>query len=298
MSVETQKSAEALIIEEKLKLFELNLREEERRASTIRQYLRDARSFSVSLGNPKEMTKEQVIRYKERLGRTCRPSTANTKLAAVNHFLRVAGHPACTVRMFRVQQEAFRSPDRELTRAEYLRLLDAAKRKRRHRLHLVMQTIASTGIRVSELPFITVGAVRRRRAQVALKGKVRAVVLPRELCQALDAYIREKGIREGSVFVTRSGRCLDRSNILHEMKALCEEAQVSRNKVFPHNLRHLFAVTYYRANHDLCHLADILGHSSINTTRIYTRMSCEAQEEEIGRLGLVADGWEGQKNTA
>ena len=170
-----------------------------------------------------------------------------------------------------------------------------AGEKKGKRLYYVMQALCSTGIRVSELPFITVEAVKRKRARVHLKGKSRWVLLPTKLCAQLKAYAARRGIREGSIFVTGSGKPLDRSNILHEMKSVCREAKVERGKVFPHNLRHLFACTYYDREKDLTHLADLLGHSSVNTTRIYTRVSGEEQVKQIDGLGLVK---EGRKKTA
>ena len=216
-------------------------------------------------------------------------------LAAANSFLKSRGWYECTVKSVRVQREAFRCREKELSLKEYYRLLEAAGEKKGKRLYYVMQALCSTGIRVSELPFNTVEAVKRKRARVHLKGKSRWVLLPTKLCAQLKAYAARRGIREGSIFVTGSGKPLDRSNILHEMKSVCREAKVERGKVFPHNLRHLFACTYYDREKDLTHLADLLGHSSVNTTRIYTRVSGEEQVKQIDGLGLVK---EGRKKTA
>ena len=216
-------------------------------------------------------------------------------LAAANSFLKSRGWYECTVKSVRVQREAFRCREKELSLKEYYRLLEAAGEKKGKRLYYVMQALCSTGIRVSELPFITVEAVKRKRARVHLKGKSRWVLLPTKLCAQLKAYAARRGIREGSIFVTGSGKPLDRSNILHEMKAVSGKAKVERGKVFPHNLRHLFACTYYDREKDLTHLADLLGHSSVNTTRIYTRVSGEEQVKQIDGLGLVK---EGRKKTA
>ena len=168
-----------------------------------------------------------------------------------------------------------------------MRLLKVAKKRKRPRLFYLLQTIASTGIRVSELKFITIEALVLRRAQVSLKGKTRVVILPQRLCRELYDYARDNGIKTGSVFVTRTGKPLDRSNILHEMKSLSKEAKVEEEKLFLHNLRHLFALTYYMSEHNICHLADLLGHANINTTRIYTLASCEEQEQQINNLGLL-----------
>lgn len=263
------------------------LNEEEKSPATRAKYLRDVKQFLLFLGEGMELTKNAVAAYKQSLAERYAVTSANSKIAAVNYFLRVIGRGDCTVRAFRVQREAFRARERELSKAEYLRLLETAKKKGKTRLYFIMQTLCATGIRISELPFITVQALYTRRAQVSLKGKTRMVLIPTELCRALLRYVKKRNISSGSVFVTRSGRPVDRNNILHAMKALCREAKVAASKVFPHNLRHLFAVTYYQAEHDICHLADILGHSSINTTRIYTLISCEEQELRVDRLGLV-----------
>ena len=186
-----------------------------------------------------------------------------------------------------VQRRLCREESRELTAAEYRRLLTAAKAKKNERLLLVMESICSTGIRVSELRFFTVEAVAAGRAQVTNKGKTRWVYLPAKLCKLLLAYARERGVASGPVFVTRGGKPLDRSNICHAMKALCQDARVEEKKVFPHNLRHLFARTFYRLEKDIVHLADILGHSSVDTTRIYTLESSRTYRKRLERLNLL-----------
>ena len=267
--------------------FEMTLLKDEKSPATIQKYLRDVRAFLADLNEEGVVTKEAVIAYKQKLQDRYAVSSVNSMLASLNCFFKVMGWYDCVVKALKIQREAFRSGNRELTKEEYYRLLDAAKRKGNGRLCLVMQTICSTGIRVSELRFITVEALSTRRAVVSLKGKTRAVLIPTELCRALRCYVKERGISGGSIFVTRSGRPLDRSNILHDMKALCSEANIDRQKVFPHNLRHLFAVTYYQIEKDLTHLADLLGHSSVNTTRIYTLSSGEEQARQIDLLGLV-----------
>lgn len=262
------------------------LRAEKSRA-TIGKYLRDMRTFLAFAGEDREITKELVISYKQYLAEHYELTSANSMLAALNHFFTVFGWEDCKVKAFKLQRQMCRSRERELSREEYIRLLNAAKRKNQVWLSLIMLTICSTGIRVSELPFITVQSLCTRRARVSLKGKSRVVILPPELCRELSRYAREKGIKSGSVFVTRGGKPIDRSNILHAMKKLCQDARVERSKVFPHNLRHLFAVTYYKKERNISHLADILGHSNINTTRIYTLVSIEEQERQIVNLGLV-----------
>lgn len=271
---------------ESIQLLEQSMRSEEKSKTTIKKYCRDVKAFIRYAGEGAWLTKELVIAYKGYLGEHYEISSANSMLAALNYFLRLLGQGDCSVKSFKVQKEAFRTQERELTREEYQRLLDAAQRNGDERLFLLMQTICATGIRISELPFITVSSLHSRRARVSLKGKTRTVLLPLELCNKLKAYIKKHGITSGSVFVTRSGKPLDRSNILHSMKKLSEKAKVAVTKIFPHNLRHLFAVTFYRMERDICHLADLLGHSNINTTRIYTLISCEEQERQLRGLCL------------
>ena len=269
-----------------LERFGQELKEAEKSRATIDKYLRDAARFMGFVGEGKIVTKDIVIAYKEYLAENYAVTSANSMLAAVNSFLRVIRCEDCAVKFFKVQSTAFRAKERELTREEYIRLVEAAKKKGKKCLSLIMQTICATGIRISELRFITVEALHVRQATVSLKGKTRTVILPVELCIELKRYIREKKITSGSIFVTRTGKPIDRSNILHGMKALCEAAKVLKSKVSPHNLRHLFALTYYKVERDICHLADLLGHSNINTTRIYTMVSCEEQEQQIDCLGL------------
>ena len=272
---------------EMLLKFKKNMKTEEKSQATIEKYLRDTKQFLEELGEGSEITKDRVIAYKESLAERYAVTSANSKVAAVNCFLRTAGCEGCSVKSFKVQKNVFRTKERELTKEEYIRLVKTAKRHGKRQLGMLIQTICATGIRISELPYVTVEALYTRRAVVSLKGKTRIVLLPAELCRELTAYVRAENIRSGSIFVTRNGKPLDRSNIFHSMKKLCEDAEVDRDKVFPHNLRHLFAVTYYKAEKDVCHLADILGHSSINTTRLYTIISCEEQEQQINGLGLL-----------
>ncbi len=266
--------------------FQARLAEEEKSKATIQKYIHDVEVFFAFAQNGL-VDKEKVIAYKQYLTERYAPASVNSMLVALNRFLKEQGWYDCVVKLLKIQKASFRSRKKELSREEYLRLLFAAGKKKDQRLYYLMQTICSTGIRVSELRFITAEAVREGRAEVALKGKVRVVLLPAPLCRVLKSYMKERNIRKGSLFVTRSGRPLDRSNIWHEMKALCESAGVDKEKVFPHNLRHLFACTYYKKEKDLSHLADLLGHSSIDTTRIYTMVSGEEQSRRIAALGLV-----------
>lgn len=270
-----------------LRRFEALLEEEERSEATIEKYLRDVRKFCLYAGIGVEITKEMVIAYKKSLLDCYEVSSANSMLSALNRFFRFLGWTELAVKPFRLQYNSFRSNERELTREEYLRLTETARNRGQDWLYLIMVTLCSTGIRVSELRFLTVQSLSTRRFAVFNKGKSRQVLLPVELCRKLRAFARERGVTKGSVFVTRTGRPIDRSNIHHAMKKLCAEADVEPGKVFPHNLRHLFAVEHYQRHRDLGGLASILGHSNVNTTRIYTMVTIERKEEEIEALGLV-----------
>ena len=275
-----------VITEEAIQRFKTSLIQEEKSSVTVQKYLRDVAAFARYAGGA-GITKEIVIQYKQRLLEQYAPASVNSMLAAVNRFLKELGWYDCVVKRLKIQQQAFRSRERELTKAEYIRLLEAARKTGDERLCLLMQTVCSTGIRISELRFITVEAVRQGRATVTLKGKTRQVLLPKALIKELIPYINIRGIQTGSVFVTRNGKPLDRSNILHSMKMLCPAAKVNPRKVYPHNLRHLFACQYYKAEKDLSNLADLLGHTSVNTTRIYTSTSGMEHQRQIDRLGLV-----------
>ncbi len=264
--------------------FEAYLREGEKSPLTIRKYLRDVGAFRDWLGDG-ALDTPAVLAYKAHLLEARAPAGVNSALSALNGYFSWLGRPECRVRFVRQQRALFRRPERELTGAEYARLLKAARDK--PRLYLLLQTICSTGIRVSEHRFITVEAVRRGEARVRGKGKGRTVLLPRELCVRLDRYARERGLRSGSIFVTRSGRPLDRSNIWAEMKKLCRTARVQAEKVFPHNLRHLFARTFYTLQKDIVRLADLLGHTSVNTTRIYTQESGAVHRMQLERMPLL-----------
>ena len=263
-----------------------HLREQERSAATIQKYAHDLSALLEYLQG-EALTKALMIGWKEALSADHAPATVNSMLVAVNGFLRFMGWHALTVRLLKIQRPLFREEQRELSKAEYARLVDAAQRAGDERLALILQTICATGIRVSELRFISAEAVRSGRAEVCNKGKRRTVFLPDRLRRLLKTYLKKQKITAGAVFVTRTGRPLDRSNIWRAMKALCKSAEVEPSKVFPHNLRHLFARAYYALEKDLARLADILGHSSINTTRIYTMESGTVHARQIGRMGLV-----------
>lgn len=277
---------ERYLSKEGIAFYRCKLIEDERSAATVKKYMRDLACFAAFVGQ-EPVTKETAIRYKQHLAENYKPASVNSMLAAVNGFFKTMGWLDCLVKPLKIQRQTFRDRARELTREEYFHLLEEARARGRNRLYLLMQTICATGIRVSELPFITVEAVRQGSATVSLKGKTRKVLIPSALRRALRRYARGNGIRKGSIFVTRGGGPVDRSNILHDMKELCKGAGVDPRKVFPHNLRHLFACQYYKVVKDLSRLADILGHSNVNTTRIYTSVSGEEQARQLERLGLV-----------
>ena len=270
--------------------YENVLIEEEKSKATIEKYMRDIKKFFLYMKETAResiVTKERVVCYKKRLIEQYAPVSVNSMLASLNHFFKINGWYECVVKALKIQQKTFRSKERELTKAEYYKLLRTAQREGKHRLYCLLQTLCASGIRVSELKYITVEAVHKGRTIIFMKNKTRTILLSSSLCRLLKAYCKKKKITTGSIFVTRNGNPLDRSNILHEMKRLCELAGVEKSKVFPHNLRHLFAYTYYKAQKDIAHLADILGHSSINTTRIYTMGSVEEEIKQISALGLV-----------
>ena len=264
--------------------FKAYLIQEEKSELTVEKYVRDVRRFLSWLG-AEALSKQEVLRYKAALVEQYAVSSVNSMLSSLNCYFGYLGRHECQVKIIKQQRQIFLKEEKELDREEYSRLIQAARGK--PRLCLLMQTICSTGIRVSEHRFITVEAARAGYAQVRMKGKNRVVFLPRVLCSILLKYARERNIEHGSIFVSASGKPLDRCNIWAEMKKLCTTAGVNRGKVFPHNLRHLFARIYYSIEHDIVRLADLLGHSSINTTRIYTMESGCTHRQQIERMELV-----------
>lgn len=268
---------------EKFKLF---LIEEEKSSATLEKYIRDVKAFFVWLEG-REPDKMSVLRYKEYLTENYAPASVNSVLSSLNSFFEYNEWHGLKVKMLKIQKQIFAQRSKELTKAEYERLLDASKAIKNERLYYLMQTICASGIRVSELSAITVEAVKARQATIKSKGKMRVVILPKALCKMLTEYAKAQKITRGPVFVTRTGKPLDRSTIWKMMKALCENAGVDKEKVFPHNLRHLFARTYYSIQKDIVRLADILGHSNVNTTRIYTMETCDVHRRQIQRLGLL-----------
>ena len=271
---------------EKEREFEFHLRNEERSEATIEKYMRDVRAFT-SFVCGREVAKQIVLDYKKKLGDTYAVASANSMIAAMNCFLRFCGWHDLCVKQFKTQRQAYCSEEKELSRAEYIRLLEAANAKHNERLNLIIQTICGTGIRVSELRYITVEALHKGEATVNCKGKNRRVFIVPELRKKLLRYAKERGIREGIIFVTRGGNPVGRNSIWKDMKSLCETAQVSPTKVFPHNLRHLFARTFYGIEKDIAKLADILGHASINTTRIYIVTTGAEHKRKMENMRLI-----------
>lgn len=266
--------------------YQIYLQEKESSAATIQKYLCElTRAAEYFAG--KELNKLTLVGWKMMLAETYAAASVNAKIAAMNGFLAYKGWNELTVKPLKIQRPVFAEGERELTREEYERLVRAAGERGNERLSLILQTLGSTGIRISELRFITVDALRAGKAEIDNKGKRRTVFLPGKLCRLLEKYIRRQKRTAGAVFVTRSGKPVDRSNIWREMKKLCERAKVEQKKVFPHNLRHFFARTYYTATKDLSRLADILGHSNVNTTRIYTMESGFVHARQVERLNLV-----------
>lgn len=262
-----------------------NLTQDEKSTATVEKYLRDVRAFAVFLGG-EPVSKEAVIAYKKHLvERGYAVRSCNSMIASVNSFLSFIGHGDCRVKAFKLQQQAYCDAGKELTKGEYLRLLEAAAAN--PKLQLVMQTICATGIRVSELQHFTVEAVKCGEVNVNCKGKTRRILIPSKLRKTLLAYARGEKIRSGAIFTGRNGKSMNRSSIWAQMKQLCRMAGVEPGKVFPHNLRKLFARTFYGIEKDIAKLADILGHSSINTTRIYIVSTGSEHRRKIERLGLL-----------
>ncbi|QDW75294.1 tyrosine-type recombinase/integrase [Lachnospiraceae bacterium KGMB03038] len=275
-----------MLSKESIVEFAADLREKEKAASTIVKYRKAAERFGEYLAG-REITKERLLEYRSCLTETFQAQTVNGNLSAINAYLDFRGLSECKVKLLKVQRQAFLDETKELSEEEYKRLLREARKRKDQRLYLILMTLCSTGIRISELRYITVEAARTGRARIQLKGKNRIVLIPRELRVKLLRYAKEKEIESGHIFRTRSGNMVDRSNICHDMKKLCQMGQVDPRKVFPHNLRHLFARTFYEVEKNLAHLADVLGHSKIETTRIYVAVSASAHERTLEKMGLV-----------
>ena len=281
-----QKKGMELVTERTVDGFRRELLRREYSHGTAESYVRSIRAFARWSGGA--VDRGLVLTWKAQLTAQYAPATVNAMLAGINRFFAFMGWPECKVKALRLQRRSFREAERELDREEYRTLVRTARTLGRERLALVMETICATGIRVGEVPYITVEALRRGKAVVALKGKVRTILLPEKLCKKLLKYAKRQKITSGEVFLTGGGKRLSRVQIWAEMKRLCRAAGVAAGKVFPHNLRHLFAAAYYRAYRDIVKLADLLGHSSIETTRIYLVESGAEHQRQLERLGLVS----------
>lgn len=280
------KSTTSIITEESMNNFKNWLHGEERSTGTIEKYLRDVKALCIWLDG-RELTKENVADWKASLQQAeYQPITINSMRASINTYCRYAGID-CRIKFLKVQKKVFRDEDKELTQAEYERLIMTAQKKGNERLAMLLETIGSTGIRVSEVQYITVAGAVAGKIQIALKGKIRVIMLPKKLCRKLLKYAQRQKIASGEIFITKSGKGLSRKQIWADMKKLCKDADVSASKVFPHNLRHLFARVFYRVTRDIAKLSDLLGHSSIDTTRIYLLSSGEEHARQLEGLGLV-----------
>lgn len=274
--------------------FKNYLLNEEKAKATLEKYVHDVTVFKDWIGG-REVEKQMVIEYKSEIIEKYKPASVNAIISSLNSFFTYMEWYKCRVKALKIQKRTCADEKRELTKQEYERLVAAAKNAGNRKLYLLIQTICSTGIRVSELKFITVEALNNKEAEINNKGKIRPVMLSKDLCKALKEYIKEENIKSGSIFVTKNGKPLDRTFIWKLMKALCEVAGVSKEKVFPHNLRHLFARMFYSVHKDVIRLADILGHSNVNTTRIYTMETVDKFRSQIQKLGLLV--WGNKKTT-
>lgn len=276
-----------ILTSEAIQNFKKYLREEEKSENTIEKYMRDVWVFTTYM-NGAEITKESVIAYKSNLiSENYAVRSINSMLASLNSLFSFLNWMDCRVKSIKLQRQIYCPEEKELTKAEYMRLVNTAKQKGNERLNLILQTICGTGIRVSELQYITIEAVKNGEAIVSLKGKTRSVFIVRKLQKKLLRYAAEQGITSGTIFITRTGRPMSRTNIWREMKGLCEQAGVNPQKVFPHNLRHLFARIFYGIEKDIAKLADILGHSSINTTRIYIISTGNEHRRRMEHMRLI-----------
>ena len=267
--------------------FEDYLRHDEREESTIEAYLRSLTRFS-EWADGRAVTKELAMEWKTALAEAgYRPISVNAMLAAVNKFFTCMGREDCKVKYLKLQRQMFRKSEKDLSKEEYQRLVQAAHEKGDLRMELILETICATGIRVGELKYITVEALRAGVAEIALKGKIRTILLPHRLCRKLQKYAKQQKIASGKIFLTQDGLPVSRQYVWTRMKALCEPAGVERSKAFPHNLRSLFARSFYGSCHDVVRLADVLGHSSIETTRIYLMSTGKEYLRQLDKLGLV-----------
>ncbi|MBQ6934159.1 MAG: tyrosine-type recombinase/integrase [Clostridia bacterium] len=277
--------AKRILNRRQVEKFARHLQLEEKSAATIEKYIRDV-SALMKFAKNCNFTKELMTKYKQMLiAKGYAVRSINSMLASINSLLRFLGWEDCKVKNIRQQRQIYTSEEQELTKAEYYRLVEASRRK--PKLNMVIKTICGTGIRVSELRFFTVEAVKRGEVVISCKNKTRVILIPEKLREMLMGYANENLIESGTIFITKSGQPLDRSNIWSEMKKLCKAAGVEASKVFPHNLRKLFARSFYNMEKDIAKLADVLGHSSIETTRIYIMETGRKHKQVIEILGLI-----------
>lgn len=273
-------------MEQNLENYKQYLKEEEKSKNTTEKYIRDVKKFLDYTGG-RQTNKNLVLDFKEELIKKYEPTSVNSILAAVNNFLEWMGMVGFKVKPLVIQKDLYSKPEKELSLQEYQKLVRTAEQKGKRKLSLIIQTICSTGIRVSELKFITVESVKQGRATVNCKGKNRIIFLPKNLCKKLKEYCKTQNILSGIIFLSKNAKAIDRTSIWKQMKKICKDAGVAEGKVFPHNLRHLFARTYYKIYKDISRLADILGHSSINTTRIYTIETGKTHIKQLEKLNLI-----------
>jgi len=270
-----------------IQVFGAYLQEQERASVTVHKYLRCLQQFYKWLPEEKTVNKATVIAYKNYLSRTHAPAGVNTVLAALNGFFRFQNWHECVVKTLRIQRKVFAAPETELTKEEYFRLVETARKRNDEQLELLLQLMASTGIRVSEIPYVTAESLVCNCVQICLKGKIRTILLPEKLSYKLRKYQQRQNISTGSIFLMKNGKPLDRRRIWNQMKQICSDAGVPESKVFPHNLRHLFARTFYSCQNDIVKLADVLGHSNIETTRIYLLSSGKEHQRILDELHLL-----------
>lgn len=276
-----------IITECMIEEFKTNLIREERAKGTVEKYVRDVKRFVIWLDG-RTLTKELVSAWKEHLMEQeyC-AATINSMLASIHSFFRFTGIEGCNVKFLKIQRRLFRTREKELNRSEYQKLVNTARAGKNERLALLIEAICATGIRVSEVKYLTIEAIRKGRADISLKGKIRTILIPGKLAKKLKYYAKKKKITTGEVFLTRNGTGMSRKQIWAEMKAICKKAGVEASKVFPHNLRHLFARAFYKVSKDIVRLADVLGHSSIETTRIYLLTTYDEYMRWMDGLRLI-----------
>ena len=275
--------------------FENYLRYKEKADATIDKYLHDVGEMVAYIGNS-ELNKDMLIQYRQDISRKCKAQTVNGKLSAINAFLKFMNLEEYRIRFLKVQKRSYLDEKRELNESDYKRLLETAERQGKTQLYYLMLVLYGTGIRISELSYVTVEAINHGNAEICMKGKYRVIIFPKKLVKKLKEYIKASNIKSGYVFRTRTGNKLDRSNVCHSLKRLCKDARVEESKVFPHNFRHLFAKSFYSIEKNLAHLADVLGHSSIETTRIYVAGSIKQYEKIMDRMKIGIEIQKPQNN--